>query len=175
MSNPTWWHAVQRKAGSHLLPPSDDLHFVALALAGEAGELANLVKKEWRGDADARGSHWSEKVNSEICDVAAYAFMAACVQGFDLLDETYRKLEAVEQRPEFKALVAAAKINKMLGPLPPSELAKMQEKGEECVPVTDANWNKLAAKACGVATVAIPQAKYIELVDKAFRYDQLSR
>jgi hypothetical protein len=34
------------------LTSADEItHFLALAIAGEAGELANLVKKKWQGDA----------------------------------------------------------------------------------------------------------------------------
>jgi NTP pyrophosphatase (non-canonical NTP hydrolase) len=49
-----------------------DIRFLTLGLAGEAGEVANFVKKRWR-DGD---SH-DEAIRLEIADVLAYAFMLA--------------------------------------------------------------------------------------------------
>jgi NTP pyrophosphatase (non-canonical NTP hydrolase) len=48
-------------------PPSpiDRLRYLALALAGEAGELANAVKKEWRD-----GDNHRDAMVSEIADTA---------------------------------------------------------------------------------------------------------
>lgn len=62
----------------------------------------------------------------------------------DLIDGALSSL----QRELRKQHEQSDMVARMLGPLPPSELAKMQEKGEECVPVNDANWNKLAAELC---------------------------
>ena len=50
----------------------DDLRFLTIGLVGEAGELANFVKKRWRDDADH-----VEDIRLEIADVCAYAFMLA--------------------------------------------------------------------------------------------------
>jgi NTP pyrophosphatase (non-canonical NTP hydrolase) len=57
---------------SHMGDEESDIRFLALGLAGEAGELANFVKKRWR-DGD---SHESD-ITAEIADVCAYAFMLA--------------------------------------------------------------------------------------------------
>ena len=56
----------------------EDRRFLALALCGEAGELANLVKKEWRGDIDPK---YGEKVRDELGDVYAYLILNAMAHG----------------------------------------------------------------------------------------------
>lgn len=61
-----------------------DIRFLALALCGEAGELANFVKKEWRD-----GVEHGEEIDAEIADVVLYAVMLAAKRGMkpqDLLD-----------------------------------------------------------------------------------------
>lgn len=50
----------------------NDIRFFALGLAGEAGELANFVKKRWR-DGDGH----DQAIRYEVADVCAYAFMLA--------------------------------------------------------------------------------------------------
>jgi NTP pyrophosphatase (non-canonical NTP hydrolase) len=47
----------------------EDRRFLALALCGEVGELANIVKKDWRGDA-VEGL--LGKIEDEAGDVYAY-------------------------------------------------------------------------------------------------------
>lgn len=54
----------------------DDIRFLALGLTGEAGELANFVKKRWR-DGDGH----DDAIRKEIADVCAYAFMLADTMG----------------------------------------------------------------------------------------------
>lgn len=74
--------------------------FLALALCGEAGELANKFKKDWRGDKGDRRA----KAEEELCDVFAYTMMLSKVMGFDIYSRTLAKLRAVEQHPEYKRL-----------------------------------------------------------------------
>lgn len=57
-----------------------DLRFLTLGLVGEAGELANFVKKRWRdGGAlnDATGDYLREECRKEVADVLAYTMMVA--------------------------------------------------------------------------------------------------
>jgi NTP pyrophosphatase (non-canonical NTP hydrolase) len=67
----------------------EDWRFLALALAGEAGELANLIKKEWRGDIPSesyrtevgaegpwRGA-WLQAVTEEMVDIRIYLHLMA--------------------------------------------------------------------------------------------------
>lgn len=50
----------------------EDIRFFALGLVGEAGELANFVKKRWR-DGDGH----DEDLRKECADVLAYTMMLA--------------------------------------------------------------------------------------------------
>ena len=74
------------------------LPFLALALCGEAGELGNLVKKQWRGDPV---EHYGEIV-SELADIGNYALKLAMHLGVDLRAAMTAKLIEVEQRPAWK-------------------------------------------------------------------------
>ena len=65
------------------------LRFLVLALCGEAGELANCIKKHWRGDAGDR----REQVISELADCANYVRMLAMHLGVDLEAEMLRKVD----------------------------------------------------------------------------------
>lgn len=73
----------------HLFPAyaSEDERFLTLALCGEAGELANMIKKRWRD-----GVNLTEEIREEICDIRVYLeLIAKC---FDLEGE---KLDAAVQ------------------------------------------------------------------------------
>lgn len=67
----------------------ENQRFAALALAGEAGELANFVKKEWRDGFDHSISR-----KAEIADCLAYVLLNAHLAGMtvqDLLELTASK------------------------------------------------------------------------------------
>lgn len=61
----------------------EDLRFLALSLCGEAGEVGNLVKKEWRGDLEKspdpvgyRPKHqWAKHLMEELADAQIYLFL----------------------------------------------------------------------------------------------------
>lgn len=74
------------------------LRFMTLALCGEAGELANYIKKDWRGDPGDR----IEAVVKELADVLNYAFMIAKLLGADPHQIMLDKLIEVESRPIWK-------------------------------------------------------------------------
>ena len=60
----------------------EDARFLALALAGEVGELLNLLKKEWRGDGE-----WNEgEVFAELADIRIYLDLLARALGCNLTD-----------------------------------------------------------------------------------------
>src|SRR5690606_7968098 len=58
-----------------------DIRFFALGLAGEAGEVANFVKKRWR-DGDAH----TDELRKECADVFAYNIMLADALGMSPAD-----------------------------------------------------------------------------------------
>lgn len=59
----------------------NDIRFLTLGLTGEAGEVANFVKKRWR-DGDGH----DQDIRYEIADVCAYAFMLASTMGMEPAD-----------------------------------------------------------------------------------------
>lgn len=87
-------------------PPDPRGTFIALALAGEAGELANLFKKEWRDGLDMERR---KKMATELGDVIAYARMLGKHLGVDIIKESERNFKAFEKRPNYPALLEEAK------------------------------------------------------------------
>lgn len=79
------------------------LRFLMTALAGEAGEALNLIKKEWRGDGGIQDDlqSWEAKLTGEIVDVANYVSMLAAHMDIALKVEQRKKFLAVQQRPEW--------------------------------------------------------------------------
>lgn len=67
--------------------------FLALAQAGEAGELANLYKKIWRGDKIPLA-----KIESEIADVYIYLKHLCGHLGIDIDAAATKKVDEVSQR-----------------------------------------------------------------------------
>jgi NTP pyrophosphatase (non-canonical NTP hydrolase) len=75
---------------------SEDERFLALALCGEAGELANLIKKRWRD-----GVNLSEEVCDEIADCRVYLeLLAKCfnIEGSKLDHRVEQKLLKVADK-----------------------------------------------------------------------------
>ena len=79
---------------------TERVRFMILALCGEAGELANLVKKDWRGEPGDRRA----EIIRELADIGNYAFMTAEALGADLPAEMLKKLVEVESRPTFRGV-----------------------------------------------------------------------
>lgn len=93
--NLTWTNKANMGRG-------DRIRFLALAIAGESGELANVVKKQWRDsarwdDAQIRANY--EATCAELADVMIYAYVLADLLGVDIDAECERKMLEVEKRP----------------------------------------------------------------------------
>lgn len=71
----------------------DKIPYYAIALAGEAGELCNEVKKRIRDNADN-----DLDIMMELADVAVYCFNFAEVMGCNLEDLIIAKMSQNEQR-----------------------------------------------------------------------------
>jgi NTP pyrophosphatase (non-canonical NTP hydrolase) len=89
---------LHEKMTAHLFPAysSTDERFLALALCGEAGELANLIKKRWRDGADL-----SEEIRDELADIRVYLeLLAKCfgIEGSKLDERVGQKLEKVVKK-----------------------------------------------------------------------------
>lgn len=85
-----------------------DTHFLGLALCGEAGELGNLIKKEWRDGVDL-----TEQIRDELADVRIYLELTALLYGIpgDLLDDQVaKKLDKIVQREIEKAREVKANV-----------------------------------------------------------------
>lgn len=72
------------------------LAFSALALSGEVGEAANLVKKIWRGDfsLDEKKSDLKE----EMSDILSYLLKIAYLLNIDLEDAYLSKMKINKER-----------------------------------------------------------------------------
>ncbi len=84
---------------------NEDERFLALALCGETGELANLIKKRWRDGVDL-----SDEIRDEIADIRVYLELIAKCFGIEgeKLDQCVeaKLLKVVEKH---KARLAQAK------------------------------------------------------------------
>lgn len=77
---------------------STNERFLALALCGEVGELANFIKKRWRD-----GASFEEEIRDEIADIRVYLeLLAKCfdIEGDKLDQRVIAKLEKVVARQE---------------------------------------------------------------------------
>lgn len=91
-------YALHEKMTGHLFPAysNTDERFLALALCGEAGELANIIKKRWRDGVDM-----SEEVKDEIADIRVYLeLLAKCfgIEGEKLDQRVEQKLAQVVEK-----------------------------------------------------------------------------
>jgi len=89
---------LHKNMTSFLFPAfsSEDERFLALALCGEAGELANMVKKRWRDNAD-----YAEEIRDELADIRVYLeLLAKCfgIEGEKLDQRVQEKLAKVAER-----------------------------------------------------------------------------
>jgi NTP pyrophosphatase (non-canonical NTP hydrolase) len=89
---------MHKKMTAHLFPAysSTDERFLALALCGEAGELANYIKKRWRDGAD-----FQEEIRDEIADIRMYLeLLAKCfdIEGAKLDERVQSKLARVAEK-----------------------------------------------------------------------------
>lgn len=94
------WHIHKNKIKNWEVGSKEDLRFTALALVGEAGKMANLVKKEWRGDGPL-----DSKFADEIADIQIYLWLLAEIAGVDIAEACYTKIGELYARwPEIAPL-----------------------------------------------------------------------
>ena len=84
--------ALHERMTASLFPAysNSDERFLALALCGEVGELANMIKKRWRDNADL-----TEEIRDEIADIRVYLeLIAKCfdIEGDKLDRQVKQKL-----------------------------------------------------------------------------------
>lgn len=76
-------------------PQQSAIAYTTLGLAGEAGEVANLVKKEIRDAKDRR-----EDIKDELGDVLWYVARVADEYGFSLSDVALLNVRKLNKRKE---------------------------------------------------------------------------
>ena len=82
----------------------EDRRFLTLALAGEVGELCNLIKKQWRGDMSTHSRPFLDGLNEELADVRIYLELLAQMYGVDLDLACEAKLPVLHKRwPEARS------------------------------------------------------------------------
>ena len=89
---------MHKQMTAHLFPAysSTDERFLALALCGEAGELANMIKKRWRDGADL-----TNEIRDELADIRVYLeLLAKCfgIEGSKLDMQVQSKLAKVVKK-----------------------------------------------------------------------------
>ncbi len=80
-------------AKGRLTSEEEVVNFLALAICGEAGELANLIKKKWQGDHVDR-----DHVKDEIADIRIYLEHLAHHLGIDIDKACESKVDVVAAR-----------------------------------------------------------------------------
>jgi NTP pyrophosphatase (non-canonical NTP hydrolase) len=71
-------HSALCEGGSFKPGSIEDRRFLALAMCGEAGEVANLIKKQWRGD---NIPNFEALLEEEIGDTFAYLYLLTIAYG----------------------------------------------------------------------------------------------
>ena len=78
----------------------------ALAIAGESGELANLVKKCLRGDFTVQSKR--AEILGELADIITYCDLAMSSLGAQTGVEVWRKFHEVSRRIGWRQVIGAA-------------------------------------------------------------------
>ena len=91
-------YELHQKMTAHLFPPysNEDELFLALALCGEVGELANMIKKRWRDKVDL-----TSEIQDEIADIRVYLELLAKffnIEGPKLDEQVKSKLLKVVEK-----------------------------------------------------------------------------
>jgi NTP pyrophosphatase (non-canonical NTP hydrolase) len=112
---PKWqqraWDIHQRfirraQAKGSLNSEAETVNFLALAICGEAGELANLIKKVWLGDEVDK-----QLIRDEIADVRIYLQHLAQHLGIEIDGACEHKLDVVAERIAVKERQADTSSN----------------------------------------------------------------
>jgi NTP pyrophosphatase (non-canonical NTP hydrolase) len=88
-----------RSAGNANVMEYSNVRFLSLALCGEAGELANLVKKQWR---DGKAKHLGQAALDEVADVVVYSLILYCALGGDPQHEDGLRANIMRKLDQFE-------------------------------------------------------------------------
>ena len=101
LSSTTWRTVTERFHDARVGKRSggdDDRRHLVMALAGEVGELCNLVKKDWRREWGDDPGDLSDDITSEIADCAIILHLVARAYGVDLDAAAAKKMDEVLKR-----------------------------------------------------------------------------
>lgn len=99
------FNSYQRSAaGTAIYPDNYKILYPALGLAGEAGEVANKVKKIVRDGPENMPKDWREQLASEIGDVLWYCAALASDLNLTLGQIAGQNLNKLAQRKEANTL-----------------------------------------------------------------------
>jgi NTP pyrophosphatase (non-canonical NTP hydrolase) len=92
----------QEKAGTTALYPNvgENPYYAALGLAGEAGEIANTIKKIMRDDDGTITDEKRKEVKKELGDVLWYVACTASEMGLNLDEVAQANLDKLASRME---------------------------------------------------------------------------
>lgn len=88
-------------------PPDPRGTFLSGAIAGEAGELANLYKKEWR---DGQAAERTAQIKKEAGDVQCYLLMLGHHHKWDLMELAEASFLEFESRPQYRKLLKRVRL-----------------------------------------------------------------
>lgn len=83
-----------------IYPKEEELHYITLGLAGEAGEVANIVKKVIRDDGKVLTPEKKEKLVDELGDVFWYLARFAQMLDVPMSEMLKRNHDKLESRLE---------------------------------------------------------------------------
>lgn len=93
----------QKQALTTAMPTSMNIYYMTLGLAGEAGEVANKVKKLMRDNREAN----KDELAAELGDVLWYVAGCASVLGLSLEDIAAANLAKLKSRKERNAITGS--------------------------------------------------------------------
>lgn len=93
-------YEYQREGMKTAKPSSRNLRYAALGLAGEAGEVANTVKKIYRDNRGVLTHEIREKLKKELGDCLWYIQDAATILDLSLKDIAQANLAKLKSRQE---------------------------------------------------------------------------
>lgn len=79
----------------------EDRRYLALAINEEAGELAGVFKKRWRGDIMDPKKNTLRHAREELADIRAYCYLMALALGLserDMVEEIITKCKIVAEK-----------------------------------------------------------------------------
>lgn len=83
-------------------------YFFALELCGEAGELANVLKKQWRGDTSDSFQDFTAKAKEELTDVVTVALMLSALLKHPVLWAAYSNMLEFEKSEKWQNMLSRA-------------------------------------------------------------------